>query len=56
MTIATIPLNKLIVSPSNVRKTDSGVGIEQLAASIVNRRSNLTPHCLIENITEQFRR
>ena len=34
MNIQMIPLNKLIPSPANVRKTGSGSGIDELAASI----------------------
>lgn len=34
MNIQMIPLNKLIPSPANVRKTGNGIGIDELAASI----------------------
>src|SRR5688572_13407061 len=35
-TTQTIPLNKLILWPGNVRKTETGAGIEELAASIAS--------------------
>ncbi len=44
MTIQTIPLNKLIPSPANVRKTGAAEGIEELAASIA-------AHGLLQNLT-----
>jgi ParB family chromosome partitioning protein len=43
MNIQMIPLNKLIPSPANVRKTGSGAGIEELAASIA-------AHGLLQNL------
>jgi ParB family transcriptional regulator, chromosome partitioning protein len=43
MNIQTIPLNKLIPCPANVRKTGAGVGIEELAASIA-------AHGLLQNL------
>jgi ParB family chromosome partitioning protein len=43
MNIQMIPLNKLIPSPANVRKTASGAGIEELAASIA-------AHGLLQNL------
>jgi ParB family chromosome partitioning protein len=44
MTTQTIPLNKLIPSPANVRKTGAAEGIEELAASIAS-------HGLLQNLT-----
>jgi ParB family chromosome partitioning protein len=43
MNIQMIPLNKLILSPANVRKTGGGAGIEELAASIA-------AHGLLQNL------
>ena len=43
MTIEMIPLNKLIPSPANVRKTGAMLGIEELAASIA-------AHGLLQNL------
>ncbi len=43
MNIQPIPLNKLIPSPANVRKTGASVSIEELAASI-------TAHGLLQNL------
>jgi len=43
MTIEMIPLNKLVPSPANVRKTGADTGIEELAASI-------TAHGLLQNL------
>jgi ParB family chromosome partitioning protein len=43
MTIDMIPLNKLIPSPANVRKTGALIGIEELAASIA-------AHGLLQNL------
>src|ERR1700749_4291989 len=43
MTIQYLPLNKLVPSPDNVRKTDRASGIEQLAASIA-------AHGLLQNL------
>lgn len=44
MTITEIPLNKLVPSTANVRKTDTGARIEELAASIA-------AHGLLQNLT-----
>ena len=43
MTIEMIPLNKLVPSPANVRKTGALTGIEELAASI-------KAHGLLQNL------
>lgn len=43
MNIQTIPLNQLVPSPTNVRKTGAGVGIDELAASIAT-------HGLLQNL------
>jgi ParB family chromosome partitioning protein len=43
MNIQMIPLNKLIPSPANVRKTGAAIGIEELAASIA-------AHVLLQNL------
>jgi len=43
MNIQMIPLNKLIPSPANVRKTGTGIGIDELAASIA-------AHGLLQNL------
>jgi hypothetical protein len=43
MNIQMIPLNRLILSPANVRKTRTHVGIEELAASIL-------AHGLLQNL------
>jgi len=46
-TTTTIPLNKLIVSADNVRKTGGGVGIDELAASI-------SAHGVLQNLIVRF--
>jgi ParB family chromosome partitioning protein len=43
MIIEMIPLNKLVPSPANVRKTGALIGIEELAASIA-------AHGLLQNL------
>jgi ParB family chromosome partitioning protein len=43
MNIQMIPLNRLIPSPANVRKTGTGTGVEELAASIA-------AHGLLQNL------
>jgi ParB family transcriptional regulator, chromosome partitioning protein len=43
MTVQNIPLNKLIPSPANVRKTGAGEGIEELTARIA-------AHGLLQNL------
>src|SRR6185437_4780681 len=43
MNIQMIPLNRLIPSPANVRKTGTGMGVEELAASIA-------AHGLLQNL------
>lgn len=43
MNLETIPLNRLIPSPANARKTGTGLGIEELAASIA-------AHGLLQNL------
>lgn len=43
MTIEMIPLNRLVPSPANVRKTGTGIGVEELAASIA-------AHGLLQNL------
>ena len=43
MNIQPIPLNRLIPSPANVRKTGASVSIEELAASIA-------AHGLLQNL------
>jgi ParB family transcriptional regulator, chromosome partitioning protein len=43
MNIEMIPLNKLVPSPANVRKTGALTGIEELAASIA-------AHGLLQNL------
>ena len=43
MTIQMIPLNQLVPSPANVRKTGAGIGIDELAASI-------KAHGLLQNL------
>jgi ParB-like chromosome segregation protein Spo0J len=42
MNIEMIPLDKLVPSPANARKTGTGIAIEELAASI-------TAHGLLQN-------
>jgi ParB family chromosome partitioning protein len=46
-TTTTIPLNKLIVSADNVRKTGGGIGIDELAASI-------SAHGVLQNLIVRF--
>jgi hypothetical protein len=43
MNIQMIPLNRLIPSPANVRKTGTALGVEELAASIA-------AHGLLQNL------
>jgi ParB family chromosome partitioning protein len=43
MNIQMIPLNRLTPSPGNVRKSGTGIGIEELAASIA-------AHGLLQNL------
>lgn len=43
MNIQMIPLNRLVPSPANVRKTGTGIGVEELAASIA-------VHGLLQNL------
>jgi ParB family chromosome partitioning protein len=46
-TTTTIPLNKLIVSADNVRRTGGGIGIDELAASI-------SAHGVLQNLIVRF--